>query len=140
MNNEPLGSYERNTMSKLDLLTAALERDVLFAIHERKNLIEKISTFESTSSFDLDTFVELDAKEFASAFVLDVIKDAASQMDDEDDVIIEDYEEEWTFKIIRDRLMYRITSMTTAPRSTSPSHNMIENARHYALINILDKI
>ena len=132
MNNEPPGSYERNTMSKINILLAALDRDVAHAKHQITRLNEKISPEQFTSSFTIDEIIESEAKLFASQFVIDIICDSTFNIDEEG--------EEWGFKIIRDRLLYRITSMTSAPRSTSPSHNMIENARHYALIDILSKI
>lgn len=119
---------------KLDLLAAALDRDVLFSKKEIERVNERMSSEQFTSSFTIDSIIESEAKLFATQFVLDIICDSSIL------ATVKEEGEDGVFKIIRDRLLYRITSMTSAPRSTSPSHNMIENARHYALIDILSKI
>ena len=134
MNNEPLGSYERKIMNyeNIGSLFFFLECEIEIAKKEKAKISEKISTWEFASSFHLESIIEWDAKHYAAAFAIDLV-DELAQLEGEEGTA-------GVLKLIRDRILYRITSMTAAPRSTSPSHNAIENARHYELINILGKI
>lgn len=135
MNNEPLGSYERNIMkTKIEIMVIFLEARAEAAENEKKINLEHISESEILYSGTLDYVIEMDAKYYASKFALNHLKSII-----EGGEFYDEFESDEMIKVLRDRIMYEITRGYEA-RSTSASSNHIQNARHFAMINLLNEI
>ena len=135
MNNEPLGSYERNIMkTKIEVAIVFLETRADLAMKEKMNTLEHISEAEILYSGTMDYVIEMDAKYYASKYALNHLKAII-----ESEEFYEEFESDEMFKVLRDRISYEIMRGYEA-KSTSPSGNQIQNARHFALINLLNEI
>lgn len=135
MNNEPLGSYERNIMkTKIEVAIVFLETRADLAMKEKMITLEHISKAEILSSGTMDYVIEMDAKYYASKFALNHLKAII-----ESEEFYEEFESDEMFKVLRDRISYEIMRGYEA-KSTSPSSNQIQNARHFAMINLLNEI
>lgn len=135
MNNEPLGSYERNIMNKtVNEIAVYLEARAELAKRDRDLSLDRAKNSEIIYHAQMDDVFELDAKYYAAKYALNHLEDLL-----EGGEFYEDLEADEIIKTLRDRILYRITSESQV-KSTSVSHNMIETARHFALIDILNAL
>ena len=135
MNNEPLGSYERNTMEKtVNHIASFLEITAEISKRDRDLALDRAKNSEIIYYAQMDDVFELDAKYYAATYAINHLRDLIEGGD-----YYEDLEADEIIKALRDRILYKITESSES-KSTSISHNAIENARHFAMIKLLAQI